>query len=192
MSRVKLSAYDNSWFNPGNKFKIAIWMIVSYLLFEHSLPIPSKIKCSVLRLFGAKLGCSIIIKPGCKIKYPWRLEVKDNVWLGERCWIDNLAVVTIESDCCISQGAYLFTGNHNYKRHKFDLIIYPITLKSGSWVGARSIVCPNVTLGEYSILSAGSVATTNLEPMGIYQGNPAELKRKRIFEDFHYSFSKYN
>lgn len=183
MSKVTLSCYNNSWYQPGNKLKIAIWMLVSFFLFEHLSPIPSKLKIFFLRIFGAKLGDNVVIKPGCKIKYPWFLEIDDNVWLGESCWIDNLTKVKIENDCCISQGAYIFTGNHNYKKNTFDLIVQPVTLKAGCWVGAKSIVCPNVILGEHSILSAGSVATHDLEPFCVYQGNPAILKRKRIFEN---------
>lgn len=121
-------------------------------------------------------------RPGCKIKYPWFLEVDDNVWLGENCWIDNHFKVTIENDCCISQGAYIFTGNHNYKKNTFDLIVQPVTLKSGCWVGAKSIVCPNVILGENSILSTGFCCYGWFGAFGIYQGNPAILKKKEFFQ----------
>lgn len=180
--KLNLSSYDNSWYFPGNKIKIFIWIFISFFVFTNKLPIPSWFKVFLLRAFGARIGSNVVIKPGCKIKYPWNLFISDNVWLGEDCWIDNLSKVIIENDCCISQGAYIFTGNHNYKKSTFDLMLNPITLKAGCWVGAKSVVCPNVIIGECSILTAGSVATTSLQPYSIYQGNPAIFKRKREFQ----------
>ncbi|WP_263079872.1 WcaF family extracellular polysaccharide biosynthesis acetyltransferase [Endozoicomonas sp. Mp262] len=179
MNAVNLSSYNNSWYQPAGKLKILLWIITSFAFFEHSLPIPNRIKVSLLRLFGANIGKGVVIKPGCKVKYPWFLTISNFVWLGEQCWIDNLAQVTIEDHCCISQGAYLLTGNHDFSKSTFDLIIKPIHIKQGSWVGAKATVCPGVTLNEHSILSVGSVATKDLEASGIYQGNPAILKRQR-------------
>ncbi len=73
----------------------------------------------------------------------------------------------------------LLCGNHNYKSETFDLMIGKIVLKEGAWVGAQSVVCPGVTLHEYSLLTVNSVATKDLEANGIYSGNPAVFKRKR-------------
>lgn len=179
MSKVCLFKYQNNWYNPGSKIKIFFWMIISFVFFESQAPFPSCFKSLMLRLFGAKIGSNVVIKPGCKIKYPWFLFVGNDVWLGERCWIDNLANVTIENDCCISQNAYIFTGNHDYTKSTFDLIISPVYLKCGSWIGAHSIVCPNVIVGQYAVLATGSVATCDLVELGIYQGNPAKFKRYR-------------
>jgi len=43
------------------------------------------------------------------MKFPWRLTVGENVWVGEGLWIDNLDEVYLGANCCISQGAYLCT-----------------------------------------------------------------------------------
>ncbi|MEO1452076.1 MAG: colanic acid biosynthesis acetyltransferase WcaF, partial [Bacteroidota bacterium] len=80
------------------------------------------------------------------------------------------------------QGAMLLTGNHNYKRPAFDLMIGEITLEQGAWVGAQAMVTPGVTLHSHAILSVCSVATQDLEPDTIYQGNPAHAVRKRSIE----------
>ncbi|MBL8993234.1 MAG: colanic acid biosynthesis acetyltransferase WcaF, partial [Spirochaetia bacterium] len=98
---------------------------------------------------------------------------------GENVWIDNLAPVVMENHVCLSQGAYLLTGSHNYKRKHFDLITKGIHLESGVWIGAKSIVGPGVRCGSHSVLALGSVATRDLKPFTIYQGNPAKKKRSR-------------
>ena len=102
--------------------------------------------------------------------------------IGENVWIDNLTEVRIGNNVCISQGAMLLSGNHDYKKTSFDLKIKKIILEDGCWIGAKSIVCPGITCKSHSILSVGSVANTDLEEYGIYQGVPAIQVRKRVIE----------
>ena len=177
---TNLSSYNNSWFNPGGgRLKRLIWYFINVLFFINPLNPISGLKVLLLRWFGAKIGKGVVIKPSVNIKYPWRLEIGDYTWIGENVWIDNLANVTIGNNVCISQGAMLLCGNHNYKKTTFDLIINNITLEDGSWVGAQSIVCPGVTLHSHSVLGVNSVANHDLEPYSIYQGNPAQKIRSR-------------
>lgn len=140
----------------------------------------SKFRKYVLVLFGAKIGIEPRIRPGVIVKFPWKLKMGDYVWLGENCWIDNLEAVIIGNHCCISQGAMICTGNHDYKSSEFSLNAKPVVLEDGVWIGARSVVCPGVTAAEQSVLSAGSVINTTMEANTVYQGNPAVAKRQRF------------
>lgn len=98
-------------------------------------------------------------------------------------WIDNLVQVTIGSNVCISQGAMLLCGNHNYKRSTFDLIVKSINIEDGAWIGAQSIVCPGVTMHSHSVLTVGSVSSKDLDSFSIYRGNPAvKVTDRLIFE----------
>ena len=142
----------------------------------------SNFKCSLLRIFGGKVGRRVVIKPHVTIKYPWLLKIGNDVWIGENVWVDNLTMVTIGSNVCISQGAYLLTGNHDYSKSTFDLMIGKIVLEKGTWIGAKSIVCPGVTCKSHSVLAVGSVATKDLEEYGIYQGIPAIKIKQRIID----------
>lgn len=176
--QTRLDTFNNAWYKPGSAFRRIAWYLTSSLFFETSFPIGS-IKVALLRSFGAKVGKRVVIKPHVRIKYPWKLTIGDYSWIGEGVWIDNLAEVNIGAHCCLSQGAFLLCGNHDYSKSTFDLMIGPIILKDGSWVGAKSIVCPNVVMESHSILSVGSVATKNLEAFKIYSGNPAIFVRER-------------
>ncbi len=89
----------------------------------------SNIKIFWLRVFGATVGKGVIIRPTVNIKYPWKLKIGNHCWIGESVWIDNLDQVTMEDNVCISQGAYLLCGNHNYKSTSFDLMTAPIYLQ---------------------------------------------------------------
>ena len=79
------------------------------------VPYPSTFKAIILRVFGAKVGKGLVIRTHVRIKQPWRLSIGDHVWIGESVWIDNLVQVAIASNVCLSQGAFLLTGNHDYK-----------------------------------------------------------------------------
>lgn len=183
-NETNLSRYDNSWYKPGkNRIVQLIWYFVNVLFFVCPLNPFSSLKVFLLKAFGAQLGKGVVIKPGVNIKYPWRLIIGNYTWIGENVWIDNLEDVSIGSNCCISQGAMLLCGNHNYKKETFDLITEKITLENGVWIGAQSIVCPGVTCKSHSILAVQSVATSDLEAYRIYQGNPAKEIRKRIIQN---------
>ena len=179
MQKVSLSSFNNSWYKPGSSIKRFIWYYKNLFLFKSSITWPYWWKRFILRIFGAKVGKGVIIKPCVNIKYPWFLEIGNNVWIGEEVWIDNLGKVKIGDDVCISQGALILTGNHDYKKSTFDLIVKPITIEDGVWIGAKAVVCPGVTMHSHSVLTTGSVLTKDAESYTIYQGNPAVALRKR-------------
>ena len=177
---VNLSLYDNSWYQPGSGFKRILWLVVNSIFFNHSLAIFNGLKCSLIRWFGGTVGKGVLIKPSVSIKYPWFLSIGNHVWIGEQVWIDNLAQTNIGNNVCISQGAMLLTGNHDYTKSTFDLIVKPIVLEEGVWIGAKAIVCPGVTCKSHSVLAVNSVAIKNLEAYSINQGNPAVKIKSRL------------
>jgi len=177
--QTQLSSFNNAWYKPGaGFFTRACWYFVNLAYFKSSFPF-NGVKIFWLKCFGAKVGKGVVIKPGVNIKYPWRLKIGNHVWIGEKVWIDNLGDVVIEDHVCVSQGAFLLCGNHDYKKTTFDLMVGNITLKQGAWIGAKSTVCPGITAGSHAVLTVGSVATSDLEAYGVYQGNPATFVKKR-------------
>lgn len=153
-------------------------MLFSALFIESLLP-GSAHRRLILRLFGAKIGKQVIIKPRVRVKFPWKLSIGDDTWLGEAVWIDNLDAVKIGADCCISQGAYICTGSHDWSSSSFDLITKPISIGNCAWIGARASVAPGTVIAEGAMVTMGSVATGRLEAWSIYRGLPAQLTRKR-------------
>lgn len=181
LNQVDLSTYNNPAFERGaSALKEGLWLIVSLILFQ-LLPIRAfALKRFLLKCFGAKVGKGVVVKPNVRITFPWKLTLGDYVWLGEECWLLNLAPIFIESNVCISQRAFLCTGSHDYKSSTFDLIIDPIYVEHGAWIAAGAFVGPSVKIGTHAVLTAQSIAVQNLEPYGIYQGNPAQKIRNRI------------
>lgn len=177
------SQFDNSWYKPGKNFAIrSLWYCFNSLLLKSGLP-GTGWRIGLLRLFGAHIGHSVVMKPHVNIKYPWRLKIGNYTWIGEYVWIDNLGNVSIGSHCCLSQGSMLLCGNHHYGKSSFDLMVGDIAIEDGAWIGAKAIVCPGAMCKTHSVLTTGSVGSGELEAYGIYTGNPAQKIRERVISD---------
>lgn len=183
MRKTDLAQFNNDWYKPGNKLKIVVWFFFNALFLKNPFMPFSGLKCFVLKCFGSKIGKDVMIKPSVSVKYPWKLKIGNNVWIGENVWIDNLDEVVIKDNVCISQGALLLCGNHNYKKSTFDLLIGPITLEEGVWIGAKSIVTQNVVCESHAVLAVHSVASSNLDSYSVYKGNPAVKIKDRVINE---------
>jgi putative colanic acid biosynthesis acetyltransferase WcaF len=171
---VDLSRFANSEYNPGRgPFIRTLWYYISLLIFEGGWIPLSGLKRRILRLFGARIGQGVVIKPHVRIKYPWRLAIGDHCWIGQSAWIDNIDDVRIGSHVCVSQYVYLCTGSHDPQRVAFDLIYKPIVVGDGAWLAARCTILPGVTVGANAIVAGGSVVTRDVEPATIVAGIPA-------------------
>jgi putative colanic acid biosynthesis acetyltransferase WcaF len=182
--KVDLSLTTNRDYVPRRAFVVrAVWLLVEALVLLNPVVTSYRLKRGALRMFGARIGENVIIKPGVHVKYPWRFRVGNNCWLGERCWIDNMEDVTLGDNVVVSQGAYLCTGNHDWSDPGMGLTPQPIVIDDGAWIGAFARIAPGRHIAEESILVIGAVSLIDTEPRGIYAGNPAELVRWRTIRD---------
>ena len=154
------------------------WIVVSALSVAGPIP-GSEWRSAILKLFGAKIAAGVVIKPRVRVKFPWRLEIGANSWIGEDTWIDNLAAVRIGRDACVSQGAYLGTGNHNWSSPRFDLMTAPITIEDQCWVGARTTLAPGTHMEVGAVLGMGAVASGRLKGWTIYSAGQAAERGPR-------------
>jgi putative colanic acid biosynthesis acetyltransferase WcaF len=171
---IHLRDFDNSSFDRGaSAWLEAGWMMMKWIFFFGAVPWPSALRVALLRAFGARVGERVVIRSGVNITFPWRVQIGDDVWLGEDTLILSLAPVLVENDVCISQRAFLCTGSHDFRRETFDLITRPITVRRGSWIAAQAFISPGVEIGEGSIVSAGAVVLDSVPPRSLVRGNPA-------------------
>ncbi len=178
---MDLSSFDNSWYSPGRNLLIrTLWYFAGAPLVRCAFLPWSSIRRFLLRCFGAKVGRGVVLQHSVRVKYPWHLSIGDFSWIGENVWIDNLVEVRIGAHVCVSQGAYLCTGNHDWSDPSFGLQVRPIALEDGSWVGAHALICPGVTIARCGVAAAGSVITKSVPAFEIHSGNPARLVKKRV------------
>lgn len=174
---MRLDLFCNSNFERGaSRPKEALWLLISGLFVEGWLP-GSGWRVAILRLFGARIGEGVVVKPGVKVKFPWRLEIGSYSWIGERVWIDNLGQVTIGKHACLSQGAYLCTGSHDWSSESFDLIVEPITINDHAWICAYTTLAPGSSIGEGAVVTMGLTTVGQVEAWTVWTH---EGKRPRI------------
>lgn len=181
MTRMRLDRFDDSrTLDRGSSVLVeALWYGIKVAFFLTAIPWPSALKCGLLRLFGAKIGTGVVIKPRVNIHMPWRLEIGNHSWIGEEVFLLNFDKVLIGSHACISQRAFLCTGNHNFRNPEFSFCCGPISVGDGAWVGAGVFVGPCVEIGDEAVVCAGSVVLKTLEGGMVYSGNPAIPKGRR-------------
>lgn len=167
---MDLKSFANADFDRGaSRLKELAWLIVSS--FAVAGPVPgSNWRAVLLRAFGAKIGSGVVLKPGVRVKFPWRLTIGANSWIGERVWIDNLAEVRIGNDACISQGAYLGTGNHDWTSPAFDLITASVTVGNQCWVGACAMLAPGTRMEDGAVLGMGAIGAGHIKGWTLHAG----------------------
>lgn len=160
-------------------FRRAIWTLFQDYIFRF-VPSPlDGVRCSILRLFGAKIGKGVTIRSSVRVDSPENLIIGNHCWIGENVLLNNIGKITIGSNCCISQGCFLSSASHDYTKESFDLVGEPIVIRNGVWIGAGSMVHPGIEIGEESIIGAMSNVLKDVEPNTINFGNPCQLIRKR-------------
>ena len=119
----------------------------------------------------------------CKIKSPLLVSISDYLHIGNNVLINCYFKAAIGTDVYIEDGvriAYnvtIITNNHDYYDRDI-LVMKPVRLCKNVWVGAGAIICPGVTIGENSVVGAGSVVTHDVLPNTVVAGNPAQVIKR--------------
>lgn len=172
---LKNYVLPSDW-SPGAPFLVQfLWFCLASPLLSLRFVPGSYWRICLLHLFGAQISLDCRVKPGLRVKYPWKLTVGSSCWLGEDVWIDNISPVQISDRVCISQGAYLCTGNHNFRLPTFDLLSAPIFIGSDVWIGAYAVIGPGMKVHDSSVVCLSSVVLSDVSPASVVRGNPARV-----------------
>lgn len=166
-------------FRGKNKFVVQIWAIFNSLLFSNSPQFMFKFRVFLLRLFGAKIGKNVLIRSSVVITYPWKLEIGDNTWIGEGCYLYNLAQITIGSNVSIAHRNFFNTGGHDYNKTTFDIFAKPILIEDECWITSEVYISPGVTIGKGTVVGVRSLVFNDLPTGMVCYGNPAKPIKER-------------
>jgi len=128
----------------------------------------------VLKIFGANLSGMPFIHNTARIQIPWNLTMKHRACLGECANAYSLGKIKILEGATIAQEAYLCTGTHDFNNPSLQLITKPITVGKNSFIGARAMILPGVSIGDQAIVGAMSVVSKDVPDHQIVVGNPAK------------------
>jgi len=145
--------------------------------FNYSDPENSNERVRLIhKLFGsAGEGVSIEHNFHCDLGY--NIHVGRNFYAGYNCTILDMAEVRIGDDCMIAPNVGIYTAGHSIEpmnRNKSGYGI-PITIGSNVWIGGHSVILPGVTIGDNSIVAAGSIVTKDVPANVVVAGNPAKV-----------------
>ncbi|HEY0248653.1 MAG TPA: acetyltransferase [Gryllotalpicola sp.] len=133
-----------------SRFTVYLWAICELLFVTNPWQISSGLRVRVLRAFGAEIGTGVIMRPRVRVRFPWKLHIGDDCWVGEGVWFHNQDHIYLSHDCVVSQETLLTTGSHAHRRD-MALITRPIVLEPGVWITSRCIVLGGAHLGRSAL-----------------------------------------
>ena len=164
----KLNNFKARNISIREKSILLVWIFTSKVL--SSKFVNSRVRSSVMRIFGAQVGKNCTLKSGIKVMYPWNLEIGDDCWIGEEVWFINHEKIRIGCNVCVSQRSIICSGGHDYRSASLEYAHKPIEIKDGAWVCLDAKVLPGVTIGECSVVSAGEVARKSVPDYSMLVG----------------------
>jgi len=166
-------------FRGRSPFVVQLWWLVQATLFAGSPQFLYAWRCFLLRLFGAKIGKRVLIRPTVRITYPWKVSIGDFSWVGDDVVLYSLGPIYIGSHTVISQKSYICTGSHDLTRLAFDIYYQPVEIGNQVWIAADVFIAPGVKIGDGSVVGARSTVLQNIPAAKICYGNPAEPVKDR-------------
>lgn len=172
-----------SGFRGRSAITIQVWWIVQATLFAWSPQFLYGWRRYLLRLFGAKIGRKVILRPTVRITYPWKVEIGDYSQIGDRTELYSLSNILIGKNVVVSQDSYICTGGHYPDRLDFKIYADEIIIEDEVWLAAQCFVMPGVVIGRGSFCKVRSLITRNVPCGMILAGAPARIVGPRTQED---------
>ena len=169
-------------FRGRNTFIVQLWRLIQSILFRTSPQFLYGWRIFLLRLFGAKIGKKVIIRPSVKITYPWKLTIGDYSWICDDVNLYTLGEIDIGNNVVISQRSYLCTGSHDYLQTNFPIYQKPIKIHDQVWIATDVFIAPGVIIEEGSLIGARSSVFKNIPSNKICAGSPVKIIRERILQ----------
>ena len=166
-------------FRGKSKIVVQLWWLVQGTLFKISPQFLYGFRRFLLRLFGAKIGKKVIIRPSAQITYPWKVSIGDYSWVGDDVVLYSLGEIEIGNNVVISQKSYLCTGSHDYLKSDFPIFTKKITIEDEVWLATDVFVAPGITIEKGTVVGSRSSVYKNLPKKTVCKGNPAKPIKKR-------------
>jgi putative colanic acid biosynthesis acetyltransferase WcaF len=166
---------------------VQIWWFVHALLFRGSPQFAYRFRAGILRIFGAKIGSGVLIRPTVRITYPWKVSIGDNAWIGDDVVLYSLGEIEIGENAVVSQNSYLCAADHDYRQPNFPIRAAKVHVQEEAWVASDVFISPGVTIGRGAVIGARSLVTKNMPARMVCHGSPCKPVKRRqcvVSKDF--------
>lgn len=169
------------YYMPSDKFLNKKRMQAKELLYDFNLLMPSEVGDQILKQLLGSCGKKPHIEPHFKCDYGKNILIGDYFYANSNCTILDEAKVIIGNEVLFGPNVGLYTVNHPIdaaSREKGYEIAKPIVIGNNVWLAANVVVLPGVTIGERSVIAAGSVVTKDIPADCLAAGNPCQIIRE--------------
>ena len=147
---------------------------------NHGQPRDESLRRRVLNDLFASGGDTVWLETPFRCDYGTNIHLGEKVYFNFDCVILDVCKVRIGNHVFIAPGVHIYTATHPLEAalRRTQEFGKPITIGSDVWIGGKAIICPGVTIGDRSVIGAGSVVTKDVPAGVVVAGNPAKVIRK--------------
>lgn len=150
--------------------------------YNHTSPSNGERRNALIRKLFGKTGNNFLIEQPFYCDYGYNIEIGENLFINYNCIILDEAKVTFGDNVFIGPGCGFYTAEHPLdvvQRNEGLEYAYPIAVGNNVWIGAQVVVLSGVSIGENTVIGAGSVVTKDIPDNVVAAGNPCRILRKR-------------
>ncbi|WP_435354675.1 sugar O-acetyltransferase [Emticicia sp. SJ17W-69] len=135
-----------------------------------------KIRELLSKIIGAEIDKTTTVFTPFHTNFGRYIKFGKNIFINHDCTFLDLGSITIEDDVMIAPKVSLITESHpTAPSERKALLLKPILIKRNAWIGASATILPGVTIGENSVVAAGSVVTKDVPDNTVVAGIPAKI-----------------
>ncbi|MDZ8108832.1 MAG: acyltransferase [Nostoc sp. DedQUE12a] len=140
-------------------------------------------------------GSGLRFKRDLRIEHPQNVSLGNKVYIGQDVVLDGRGGITIGDNTTIGFNVVILSANHDYQSnglpYEYNVYIHePVVLGRNVWIGGNVLIVPGVSIGDGAIVAAGTVVTSNVEPLAIVGNKPMRTIKYRDKEHYEKLASK--
>lgn len=166
-------------FRGRGVIQVQLWWLVQGSIFRWSPQFMYGFRRFLLRLFGARVGRGVLIRPSATFTYPWKIDIGDFAWIGDDAVLYSLGRISLGAHSVVSQRSYICAGTHDAALESFDILSLPVVIEDQVWIASDVFVSPGVTVGAGAVVGARSTVLKDLPSGYICVGYPCVPIRRR-------------
>lgn len=166
-------------FRGRSLVQVQIWWFVQATFFRHSPQFAYGFRRGLLRMFGARVGHDVLVRPTVTITYPWKVSLGDRSWIGDDVVLYSLGQIHVGDDSVVSQKSYLCAGDHDYTIPDFPIRERAIKIGDGVWIAADVFLAPGTQVGDNTVVGARSSVFRDLPSNMVCFGSPCKPIHQR-------------
>jgi acetyltransferase-like isoleucine patch superfamily enzyme len=140
---------------------------------------PKEIRDLLSQTTGSEIDESVDVFTPLYINYGMHTKIGKNIFINFDCVFLDLGGIIIEDNVLIAPKVSLLSEGHPIEpKHRHALVPKAIHIKKNAWIGAGATILHGVTIGENSVVAAGSVVSKNVPDNVIVAGTPAKIIKK--------------